>query len=131
MATQKQQAAVSKLVENGGNISKAMKASGYSSKTAHTPSKLTNSKGYKEILAQHGLTTKKVVEALVQDIDAKPASRAKELSLAIDLLGLKKVEVVTSPPHVSATALNNPKIHDLVQDFEAKIKAELTSQIVD
>ena len=37
------------MVENGGNMSKAMIDAGYSPNTAKTPQKLTNSKGFKSI----------------------------------------------------------------------------------
>lgn len=49
-ATIKQQRAASKLVENGGNIGKAMIAAGYSKATAKTPQKLTKSKGWKNLM---------------------------------------------------------------------------------
>lgn len=50
MSTYKQKLAASKLVEFGGNIGKAMIAAGYSPKTAKTPQKLTNSRGFKSIV---------------------------------------------------------------------------------
>lgn len=48
--TYKQKLAASKIVENGGNIGKAMIEAGYSPMTAKTPSKLTRSKGWQELL---------------------------------------------------------------------------------
>lgn len=53
MATKKQKKAVAKMVENGGVASKAMIESGYSEATAKTPQKLTESKGFKELLEQY------------------------------------------------------------------------------
>jgi len=53
MATIKQKKALDKVVENGGNISKAMVDAGYSPETAHTPQKLTESKGWKELVEQY------------------------------------------------------------------------------
>lgn len=50
MATLKQKLIVSKLVENGGNIGKAMVDVGYSPNTAKTPTKLTRSKGWQELM---------------------------------------------------------------------------------
>ena len=50
MATTKQKLVASKLVENGGNLGKAMIASGYSEATAKTPKKLTESIGWKELM---------------------------------------------------------------------------------
>ena len=50
MATIKQKKAYNELVENGGNVSKAMRDANYSIETAKTPSKLTKSKGFQELL---------------------------------------------------------------------------------
>lgn len=48
--TVKQQIAATKLVENGGNIGKAMIAAGYSPATAKTPKKLTATKAWGELM---------------------------------------------------------------------------------
>lgn len=50
MATQRQKKAAKKVVENGGNVSKAMRDSGYSPKTAKTPKKLTESKSWEQLM---------------------------------------------------------------------------------
>ena len=50
MPTLKQKLVASKLVENGGNISRAMVSAGYSPATAKTPQKLTKSKGWKDLM---------------------------------------------------------------------------------
>lgn len=49
MATIKQKRAIDKIVENGGNVSRAMIEVGYSPATAKTPQKLTESKGWDEL----------------------------------------------------------------------------------
>lgn len=49
MATVKQKRAFKKVVENGGNVSRAMVDVGYSPMTAKTPKKLTESEGWKEL----------------------------------------------------------------------------------
>lgn len=85
MATQKQKRAVDKLVENGGNVSKAMEAAGYSKATAKTPQKLTESKGFLEVLDDYGLTEGLIVNALREDIEKKPQNRKAELELAAKL----------------------------------------------
>lgn len=90
MTTFKQIRAIEKLVENGGNVTKAMRDVGYSDGTVNNPSNLTRSKGYREILADTGLTETFIVEKLVSDIQEKPARRLGELTLAADLLGLRK-----------------------------------------
>jgi phage terminase small subunit len=51
--TLKQKKALSLVVGNGGNITKAMLDAGYSPNTANTPSKLTDSKQFQILLAQY------------------------------------------------------------------------------
>ena len=53
MSTYKQKMVASKLVENGGNIGKAMIDAGYSPATAKTPQKLTESKGWQELMKNY------------------------------------------------------------------------------
>lgn len=53
MSTIKQKLAASKLVENGGNMGKAMVSAGYSPMTAKTPQKLTESRGWKELMDKY------------------------------------------------------------------------------
>lgn len=50
MATEKQKRAIKNVVENGGNVSKAMRDAGYSPNTAHTPQKLTESDAWTELM---------------------------------------------------------------------------------
>ncbi len=51
--TLKQKKATENMVENGGNVSQAMLDAGYSPNTAHTPQKLTESKGFEELRDQY------------------------------------------------------------------------------
>lgn len=54
MPTLKQKTVAQNLVENGGkSISKAMVEAGYSKATANTPQKLTNSKGWVELMEEY------------------------------------------------------------------------------
>jgi hypothetical protein len=53
MKTQKQRKAIKNVVENGGNVSKAMRDAGYSPKTAKNPKKLTDSKTWKELMEEY------------------------------------------------------------------------------
>ena len=53
MATEKQKNAFDKIVENGGNVSKTMVEVGYSENTAKTPQKLTESKGWAELMEEY------------------------------------------------------------------------------
>ncbi len=50
MTTVKQKLAVKKTLENGGNVSKAMKEAGYSKAMAKNPQKLTESLGWQELM---------------------------------------------------------------------------------
>lgn len=52
VSTLRQRVAYDNLVENGGNVSKAMIDAHYSKQTAKTPQKLTNSKGWIELLEE-------------------------------------------------------------------------------
>ena len=49
-----------------------------------------NAQGFKVALAEYGLTEGLVAKALVEDIEAKPKHRYHELSLAAEILGMKK-----------------------------------------
>lgn len=88
MSTIKQIKAIENLVGNGGNVTKAMLDAGYSKETAHTPSKLTQSKGYKELLDKYGLTDELVIGAVVEDIkEGKLGERSSILTLASKMKG--------------------------------------------
>lgn len=42
-----------KVVENGGNVSKSMREEGYSKNTAKNPKKITESKGWKQLMEEY------------------------------------------------------------------------------
>lgn len=67
-----------------------VEAGGYSPAVVKTPAKVLESKGYKEALAEYGLTEELITSALVEDINAKPEKRFNELSLGAEILGMKK-----------------------------------------
>ena len=95
------------MVENGGNASKAMREAGYSDAMAHNPHKLLQSKGFKELCDELELTDSFIIEALVEDIKAKPRERRGELELAAKMKGLlkKRVEVTSEDGDMSAVAI--------------------------
>lgn len=72
------------MVENGGNRSKAMKEAGYSDNTAKNPKKLTDSKGFRELMDSY-LPDDLLLEALKTDIEQKIGKRKAELELAFRL----------------------------------------------
>src|SRR3990167_7436761 len=90
MATTRQKLALHKSIKNGGNISKAMVEVGYSPATAHTPQKLTKSKGFIELCEEIGLTDDFLAKALYDDIKAKKQDRKPELELAFKVKGRLK-----------------------------------------
>jgi hypothetical protein len=77
MPTIKQKIAVNKILENRGNIGKAMREAGYAENTADNPKNLTESDGYKEI-----------AEPIVKQME-------KERQRAIKALSLKNLDDVT------------------------------------
>lgn len=62
MPTIKQKLVAQKIMQNGGNVSKAMLEVGYSKKTAKTPQKLTNSKGFQKLMLECFLSPKEVID---------------------------------------------------------------------
>lgn len=87
MATRMQQLALEKMVENGGNVSRAMLDVGYAPNTAKTPQKLTESVGFIELCEEKGLTNDLLVNALVEDIKEKKGNRRAELELGFKIRG--------------------------------------------
>lgn len=84
--TYKQAVALNKVVENGGNVSKAMRDSGYSSSTAKNPKKLTGSKSWQEQLSQY-LDDEELLSCLLEDIRSNAGNRKALLELAFKLKG--------------------------------------------
>jgi len=84
--TQKQQMAAKKMVENGGNISKAMRDAGYSNSTAKNPKKLTDSKSWQRLANQY-LDDEVLLSCLLEDIRNNTGNRKALLELAFKLKG--------------------------------------------
>lgn len=87
MSTLRQEKALEKMVENGGNASKAMRDVGYSENTAKTPQKLTESQGFISLCEDKGLTDDLLINALVDDIKTKKGNRRAELELGFKIKG--------------------------------------------
>lgn len=98
--TLRQRRAVEEMVTNGGVITRAMRAVGYSPITAENPKKLTESKGFKALMAECGLTESFISKALVEDIAKKPQARVRELELGAKILKM------TNPDNEQATVNN-------------------------
>lgn len=65
----RQRLAIAKVVENGGNVSKAMRDAGYSEATAKNPDKLTESKAFLELTAEY-LPDEKILQRHAQQLNA-------------------------------------------------------------
>lgn len=64
MTTIRQEIALTKIVENGGNISKAMRDAGYAEASVNNPSSLTKSKGFLMLYDEKGLTDDLLINAI-------------------------------------------------------------------
>lgn len=116
MSTIKQERALEKMVENGGNVSQAMIEAGYSSNTAKTPKKLTGSKGFKELCEESGLTDALLIESLIEDIKAKKGNRRAELELGFKIKGrLQKENITIDDRPLPIPILSLPRV--LVEKF--------------
>lgn len=100
MATIKQEQAFDNVVENGGNVSKAMRDAGYSESTAKTPQKLTESKGWVELINEKlpdSLLAEKHLEGLnaIKDGEIDYAVRHRYLDTAYKIKGkvVEKLDV--------------------------------------
>lgn len=82
MPTLKQKLALSKIVENHGNIGKAMIEAGYDETTAKNPKNLTESKGWKELL-EKTISDKKLVKVLDEGLEATKGYGENEQSVQI------------------------------------------------
>ena len=85
--TSRQRAVVEALVAKGGSVSSAMRKAGYSQAMVKNPHKLTQSKGFLELLDEAGLTEEFLNNALYDDIRTKKGWRVQELTLAYRLRG--------------------------------------------
>lgn len=89
---------VSEAIREGTEITQGelVIAAGYGPTVADKPHLVTRSQGYLAALAELGLTKELVVNALQEDIKAKPQRRAFELSIAGKWLGLEQKGDVTN-----------------------------------
>jgi len=108
-------------------IGKLMESIGYGT-TSLTPSIVTESKGYLQALRDLGLTEELVTTSLVDDINKKPQNRVKELSLASDILQMRKpVEVNKNDTNKGNTYnfLFNETTKQQIEDINNAIKQRL------
>jgi hypothetical protein len=110
--TVRQRLALKEMVENGGQVVKAMIKVGYSKNTAHTPQKLTDSKGFQQLCDEIGLTDDFLVNALVNDIKEKPKNRKPELELAFKVKGRLK-DNPDLPPQNNIFIFNDDQLRQI------------------
>lgn len=93
MATQKQTVAAQKVLENLGNnepkpIGEILRESGYADNTADTPSNVTESKGFIQILEDAGVTDDKISRILNEGLEAsKPVYKNNNATKTIEHVG--------------------------------------------
>lgn len=124
MPTEKQKKAVKAMLENGGIISKAMEASGYTKATSKTPQKLTQSKGFKELCEECGLTDDLILVSLVEDIKKKPQNRKAELELGAKIKGLftDKIKIGEDPENPFKKELDDKEIDKIIERYANRTK---------
>jgi len=116
MATLRQKKAIDNVVENGGNVTKAMRDAGYAETTVNNPDNLTKSDAWLELMEDY-LPDDMLLGALSDDIEKKEGNRKAELELAFKLRG-KMVDKTEG------------KIDLLVQTLTEEDKKHLSSLLV-
>lgn len=77
------------LVAKGSHTLKdTMIKAGYSVNTAKAPTKVTESKGFKQLCDDCGLTDNLILKSLQEDIEKKPQRRVQELFLGAKIKGM-------------------------------------------
>lgn len=139
MATQKQKRAIDNLVENGGNVSKAMKDAGYSEATAKTPQKLTESKAFQDIYEQY-IPNELLLEkhkALLEKVEVVTKNNVSTGEVDVIPTGQIDTQAVKAGLDMAykVRGMYAPAKHDLTTDGEkiesapAKVILELEEQL--
>lgn len=129
MVTEKQKKTLDNMVDNGGIIGKAMIDAGYSENTAKTPSKLTNTKGWQELMETH-LPQELIAQkhkALLNKIDDKGEIDVTAVSKGVDMA--YKIWGTYAPEksinlNVEAN-ITDPKARELAEKYEEELKKGL------
>ena len=93
--TKRQKLAFQNISENIGNpqsIGNSLVKAGYSVKTSESPQLVLESKGFKQLCEESGLSDNMILKALADDIQQKPRDRSKELAIACKVKGLYKAD---------------------------------------
>ncbi len=120
MSTIKQKIAIAKLVENGGNVNKAMVSAGYSRTTAKTPKKLTESLGWKELVEKY-LSEEKLMKTHLSLLNSSNwRARANALDKAYKILG-KYIKQVRFTTYDEFADLTDEELDIKLAELEEKI----------
>ncbi len=98
MSTIKQKLALQKTLENGGNITQAMRDAGYKETTINNPSNLTKSQAFQDMCEESGLTDTLLLSALIEDIKDKKGNKKAELELGFKIKGrlIQKTDITSA-----------------------------------
>ncbi len=88
MASAKQKLAFKFMVENGGNISKAMRSAGYSANTAKTPQKLTRTKAWQELTGSYFLSDEELLKRHRELFDARRIDGSLDTRIVIKAIDM-------------------------------------------
>lgn len=124
----KQKKAFDKVVENGGNISRAMIDAGYSENTAKTPQKLTESTGWQELMETY-LPDKELAQKHKQFLNSeKEEIGIKALDLGYKLKGSyapdKSMNINLNVKTIDPT---DPEVLKAMEIIQNKMENESTS----
>lgn len=112
MPTARQKVAAQKVVENRGNVSRAMLDAGYSPNSAKNPKNLTDSKGWEELMAE-----------FLSDEELQQKHR--------ELLNATKVEHMTFPLGPQKTETQQAVVDKLPDELKTILDAEMAMASTD
>ncbi len=125
MPTIKQQIAAKEVVGNGGNVTQAMITAGYSKNTANTPQKLTESKGWNELMEDY-LSDEELGKHHQALLEAK---KVEHMTFPLGPIGEDDPNLSGATPNkkddgikVERTTLTDQEIKDLLLDVGCKVK---------
>lgn len=129
MATERQKKAMDNMVENGGIISRAMIDAGYSEQTAKTPQKLTESKGWLELMEEHiprSLIAQRHRD-LLNKVDDKGEIDVIAVRAGVDM-GHKLYGNYAPEKSINLNVeanITDPKARELAEKYEEELKRSL------
>lgn len=99
---------------------------GYGTGLQNSPQRVTESKGFKDALAEYGLTENFITCALVDDIKAKPKKRYHELKLGAEILGMtKRDEAPVTENRTTYNFIFSSEVQNKVRTINEDIKRML------